>query len=295
MRKFIKEYFSFTRSELRIIVILSGLILLSLVIRLFFPVPDFQTIKVTAADSMAIDSFIQSLEIITFESSKSIPIQKPADRKFQFNSFDPNSVSLESLAEMGFSEHLRRNLIRYRGAGGKFEKKEDVKKIYGFSDSIYRLWENYIVIQAELDPDTFIPSSFSVNIVELNSADSAQLILINGIGPYFAGKIISYRDRLGGFIKLDQLLEIRGMDQEKLDKIRDQITIDTVYIVKVNLNTATINDLKKHPYISPRLAESLMKYRTFAGSVKTTDELFENRIITISELNRLKPYFFTGE
>ncbi len=295
MKRFLREYFSFSRSELRIIVILSALIIFSFFLRILMPVPEFQKFKLTAEDQAEIDSFIKSLEKISYEKKEAFTFPEETGFLPEYRDFDPNIVTTDELEEMGFPEFLSKNLVRYRGAGGKFRKKEDMKKLYGFSDSIYNLWEANIIIPVSEDIDTLGPFSFPVTLVEINSADSVQLLLVNGIGPYFAGKIIRYRNRLGGFINLDQLLEIRGMDPEKLQNLRNQVIIDTLFLVKINLNTATINDFKSHPYISPRLAESLVKYKEFAGSIRNIDELLENRIITMQEFNRLRPYIIAGE
>ncbi len=295
MRRFLKEFFSFSRSELRIIVILSGLIFISLFIRVFIPVREFQGFHLTADEQAAVDSFIQSLEKISFEK-KEIGFQKEMEEVIpNYKEFDPNQVSSEELEEMGFPEFLGRNLVRYRNSGGKFRTKEDVKKLYGFSDSIYNLWENYIVVPVYEKIDTFRRVTYSKAMVEVNSADSAQLLQINGIGPYFAGKIIAYRNSLGGFLNLEQLLEVRGMNQEKLESIREQVLVDTLFLVKININIATLKELKNHPYISPRLAESLIKYREFAKSIKSWDELLKNRIITPVEFEKLHPYISVGE
>jgi competence protein ComEA len=295
MRKFLKEYFSFSRSEIRIIVILSALIIFSFLLRFFIPVSEFQKFTLTQEDNDAIDSFIQSLEKVSYEKKMLYTPLKKTETQPVYRNFDPNFVTSGELDEMGFPAFIRKNLIRYRQAGGKFREKSDLKKLYGFSDSVYILWEKYIVIPESEVKDTVRTFSFSRPIVELNSADSVKLLIISGIGPYFAGKIVNYRERLGGFLRLEQLLEIRGMDTVRLENIKSQIIIDTLSMEIINLNTATINDLKRHPYISPRLAESLIKYKQFAGIIKNVDELLENRLITEIEFTKLKPYITVGQ
>jgi competence ComEA-like helix-hairpin-helix protein len=297
MRKFIKEYFSFTRSEIRIIVVLTGLILISYLFRFFAPLPDLQAFKLTEADNIAIDSFINSLEKISYEKKEIFP--PPEEKTFMpvYRYFDPNTATGSELEEMRFPVFLRKSLLNYRKAGGKFREKADVRKLYGFSDSLYNVWEQYIVIPETGRPDTLTirTSSFTNTMIELNSADSASLLEIHGIGPYYAGRIISYRDRLGGFLTISQLLEIKGMDTIRLETIKNQIEIDSLSLVKIKLNVIILKDLKKHPYVSPRFAESFSRYRQFSGSIKKIDELLENRLITKKEFDKLKPYLSVEE
>jgi competence protein ComEA len=295
MRKFLREYFSFSRSELRVVVILSVLILASLLVRLIFPIPDFQNYKLTAEDNMAIDSFIQSLEKITYEKEKKYAKYKESEPLPAARNFNPNDVTASELESMGFPDFVGKNLLAYRNAGGKFNAKSDFKKLYGLTDSIYIQWEEYLEIPPQKERDTTRSLSFSKPIIDLNSADSSNLLIINGVGPYFAGKIMQYRKRLGGYIRFDQLMEIRGMDSIRLENIKKQVIIDTLYIVKININKANLKDLKLHPYISARLAESIMEYRKFAGSIKNVNELLENHIITELELAKLKSYITVGE
>jgi competence protein ComEA len=75
-------------------------------------------------------------------------------------------------------------------------------------------------------------------VVEVNSADSAGLTKIYGIGPAFASRIIKYRNRLGGFYSKEQLKEVYGLDAEKYAEVREQVRIDPAKVKKVNVNTA---------------------------------------------------------
>ncbi len=291
MRRFLKEYFSFSRSEVRILLILSVLIFLSLLMRVFFPDPVFQNYRLTAEDNLAIDEFIRSLEKIRYENKE--PVESMSKESFfpVYQNFNPNTVTTEELKEMGFPEFIMKNLLSYRNAGGVFRQKTDLKKLYGVTDSIYSEWENFLVIPMPVEkPDTIKKAIFVIPVIELNNADSAKLLTLNGVGPYFAGKIIKYRDRLGGFLRLEQLLEIKGMDTIRLESLRKHVSIDTLLVKKINLNNSTSKDLSRHPYISYRLAESIMKYKKFGGTIMTTNELIENHIITLEELEKLGPY-----
>lgn len=297
MRKFIREYFSFSPSEIRAIIILSVLIFISLVVRLFFPIPETQSYRLNQKEQATLDSFMNSLEMITYESDNYL---EPSEYQYNsketeiipiYSSFDPNTISQTELEKMNFPPIIARNLIRFREAGGKFYKKNDFRKLYGITDSMYSVLEEYIIISGDKEVDTISSKVIEKQLVELNTADSSELLSINGIGPYFAGKIVNFREKLGGYYKIEQLLDIKGLDSTKFVSIRNQIQLNTTLIKKIDLNSISVSELKSHPYISFRLAESIIKYREFRKGKVDLNELLENHVITNRDFERLSPYF----
>src|SRR5690606_6707402 len=103
-----------------------------------------------------------------------------------FKVFDPNSVNKEDLLSLGFNQFQASNLIKYRESGGKFTQLVDLLKIYGVDSGLVRSLENYIEI-AEV-PIEFSPETPEPDLiwVELNSADSVDLVQLKGIGPVYA-------------------------------------------------------------------------------------------------------------
>ncbi|NLA15569.1 MAG: helix-hairpin-helix domain-containing protein [Bacteroidales bacterium] len=101
--------------------------------------------------------------------------------------------------------------------------------------------------------------------VELNTADSAELVTLYGIGPYYATKILEYRARLGGFAVPEQLLEIKGFDTERLEGFYDHVFTDTSFIKKLDLKTASEDRLANHLYIGRYLARCIVRYRESIG------------------------------
>lgn len=86
-------------------------------------------------------------------------------------------------------------------------------------------------------------------MIDLNRCDTSALISLPGIGPVFASRIIRYRDLLGGFHSIDQLLEVYGMDSERLQGFREQVTVDARDVKKINVNRISFSDLLRHPYL----------------------------------------------
>ena len=165
-------------------------------------------------------------------------------RKVESFRFDPNTVSIEDLQRLGFSEKQAISIDNYRLKGGRFRRKEDFAKSFVVADSVYQRLAPYIDIPK----------------IDINSADSTLLVSLPGIGAYFASKIIEYRERLGGYSYKEQLLDIYHFDRDKLNQIGD--------LIKVGPNkpfplwTASEEELKSHPYIgSYRAARSIILYR----------------------------------
>ena len=135
--------------------------------------------------------------------------EKAEPRKVESFRFNPNTVSVEDLQRLGFSRKQAQVIENYRLKGGHFPRKKDFARSFVVADSVY----------ARLEPYIDIP------LIDLNKVDSAQLLALPGIGPYFAGKIVRYREKIKGYTSVDQLLEIYRFDQEKLDGIRDLVTV----------------------------------------------------------------------
>lgn len=125
---------------------------------------------------------------------------------------------------------------------------------------------------------------------DINRADSAGLLPLPGIGPVFAGRIIKYRNLLGGFVSVDQLREVYGMPEATLDMIRDRILVDTSAIDKMQLNRITFSELLRHPYLDYEQVKALVNYREFKGNIQSISELQTNFILADSVLKRVLPY-----
>jgi competence ComEA-like helix-hairpin-helix protein len=142
------------------------------------------------------------------------------------------------------------------------------------------------------DPDqsTFSRTQSPI-LIDINRADSIQLLPLPGIGPVFAGRIIKYRDLLGGFLTVDQLREVYGMPEETVELIRDMILIDTTIIRKIFLDSAGFKELLRHPYLEYNDVRTLLQFRDFTGNIQSKRELRENYILPDSTLERVSFYF----
>ena len=183
--------------------------------------------------------------------------------KLKLFAFDPNTVNLNQLLELGFKEKTVSIFLKFRNKGFVFKQKEDLKKVYGVSDELYKKLEPYIVIEKETPGPVANkkPEQLQKRIIELNTADSLELLEINGIGPSFAKRILKYRTLLGGFINANQLLEVYGFTAEIFEKIKSQVSVNTSVITKLNLNKDDFKTVNRHPYLSYELTKQIFDKR----------------------------------
>ncbi|MFA5244074.1 MAG: helix-hairpin-helix domain-containing protein, partial [Pedobacter sp.] len=221
--------------------------------------------------------------------------------KAEYFIFDPNGLDEKSWRKLGLSDRQIKVIYKYETKGGRFYNKEDFKKMYSIGAEQYLKLEPYIRIVKASPPEKenrkvslFNPDPEKKNtkkvLIEINSADSAMLTEIRGIGPAFASRIIRYRNRLGGFYKIEQLKEVYGIDSVKYQQIEDQISLNSDQIIQININSATFELLKKHPYLSYKQMNAVLQYRRQHGPFKTIDELKKVALLNEEIIRKIEPY-----
>ena len=127
-------------------------------------------------------------------------------------------------------------------------------------------------------------------IIDINSCDSAQLLPLPGIGPVLSGRIIRFRNLLGGYASIEQLQEVYGLSPETYNMIKDRITADTTLIDKININSADFRRFRRLPYFEQNEINDLLRYRNMNGQIYNIDELIENNILSEDKATKVKPY-----
>lgn len=205
--------------------------------------------------------------------------------------FDPNTITENELLKMGLQKNLIYTIINYRDKGGKFYSLEDFKKLYTLSDEDFAILEPFIVIEKDTNHIAIKPIKISDTLlIDINVADSLDLLQLKGIGPSFSRRIIKYRDLLGGFYDKSQLLEVYGMDESRYEGIKDHIYVNEDSYQKIDVNKATIKEMIKHPYIEFYIAKSIVTYRNEAGSIKELEEIKSIKLIYAELYQKIVPY-----
>lgn len=213
--------------------------------------------------------------------------------------FNPNSVSEEQAIQLGMTARQIKNVFNYRSKGGVFRKKSDLGKLYAFDSLSFQRLKPYIDL-----PDSFVkPPKFFVErnhnsvysrkelIVELNSADSAQLVALRGVGAYSAARILKHRNKLGGFVKTEQLKEVWGISDSMYQVILPQVKLNAGSIQKIDINRATVEQLQNHPYIWKfKWARAIVNYREQHGTFKGITDMQQIILLPDTVLLKLEPY-----
>jgi len=127
-------------------------------------------------------------------------------------------------------------------------------------------------------------------IIELNTADTFELRGLPSIGPWLARKIVDYRERLGGFYDVEQLLEVYRLTPGKLDTIAPYLVIDTSMVTRLDINSIALDELFKHPYFSRSQAKGLLAYRDKHGPFASVLDLKKCLLIDEKTFEKVRDY-----
>ena len=219
--------------------------------------------------------------------------------------FDPNTADSATLVRLGLTPRLARRICRYRAAGGRFRHARDLARIYGMDTAALRRLRPYIRMAAApganppfRKPRPLEKSHYAYTPypsrklprgrqLDLNAADSAELLRVPGVGPYFARRIVRYRQRLGGFVSPEQLREIPNLPDSVQTWFR--VTAEKAQS-PLRLNTATFRELLRHPYLNYEQVKAIVNYRERQGALQTLQELSLSGAFSAADLERLTPY-----
>lgn len=306
----IADYFYFTRLEKRACNTLVALCLLTLVLpSLVLPLlrketsPDFKEIRALAVQI----NQQEELEKLPYPDPNSGPA-RPTQR-FRFN---PNTATAAEFSRLGLPPYLVRNIVNYRNHGGRFRKAEDLQKIYGMKAGLYQELAPWILIPApELLPDkqkATAPvrdssrSSFprpsgvfaikSSAPIDINRAGEAEWKHLPGIGAGLARRIVNYREKLGGFAAAQQVGETFGLPDSTFRRILPQLQHDGSPVSRpLPVNSASLEELKGHPYLSNLQATILFNYRRQHGPFSGLPGLKKlGAAFSEKDWQRLEPY-----
>lgn len=217
--------------------------------------------------------------------------------------FNPNTADSATFRQLGLPAWMARNILRYREKEGVFRRAEDFRKIYGLTEEQYTTLRPYIRIPAT-DSTGHRPSLFLAGqrkdtlqqarplkyergtLVDLNRADTTELKKIPGIGSGIARLISGYRQQLGGFYSLSQLEDI-DLDYRQL---ADWFRIDTTAIRRIPVNRASVDRLRRHPYLNFYQAKALVEYRRKHGPLKSLKPFVLYEEFTREDLERIGHY-----
>lgn len=311
MRKtFVKDYFSFTRKERSGIFILLAIIIAILLVN--FVAPHF--IEEEVVDHSQFEKEIAQLQI---DSSTQKQYYKSKDDKdyadmaedrsaeSKLFNFNPNTASEKDWIALGVRQKTAKTIIKYVSKGGKFYKPDDIKKIWGLRQADIERLLPYVRIEkvseefpknSPKEPGDNFTKNVSYNntkkieTVDVNLADTTAFIALPGIGSKLSARIIAFREKLGGFYSIDQVGETYFLADSTFQKIRPFLILGNNSIKQFNLNKATVDEMKSHPYIKYNVANAIVQYRNQHGNFSSVESIKKIMIISEEMYKKMAPY-----
>lgn len=279
----LRKWLSFSKGE-RVALITILVCILALVLACLLHRP-----KVSLDDASLhnLDSLL-ALRQAAMEEQQQQKLVAKQEAELQPFPFNPNTMTEEEGKRMGLTDRQIRNIINYRDKGGKFYSKKDLAKLYTISEDDFAQLEPFIVLPEVTRKDYEKPKSETkenqeikeekkaskvIPVVDLNTVDSATLVELPQIGSYTAARIVAYRDKLGGFIQKEQLMEVKGMDEARYNTAAPYINIGEGSITQIDVNRADFKALVNHPYLNYNQVKRIFNQREKRGMIKDWNQL----------------------
>ncbi len=220
------------------------------------------------------------------------PKRKYTKKKFSIppNKFDPNSYSEKQWMYLGLSKKQAAIVLKFTNRG--IYSNEQLKKIFVIPPQLFELIKDstFYAKKSIEKNQNFHTENKPIILIDVNMANQEKLESIPGVGSFYAKNILKYRDRLGGFVKKEQLLEVWKMDLEKYNEIEKFIIINVNVIRQVHLNSVSAEEFKQHPYFNWNIVNSIVKMRTQKSGFKRIEEIKESVLIDEEFFEKIKPY-----
>lgn len=311
-KQFISDYFSFSKRERTGTITLLAVIALLIILPLLFPF--FIKQKTYAADDFKKE--IASIKTKQADSTKTYRrkynedeqlayVQQPDKRynseqpiKGELFHFNPNTLDEAGWQRLGLKDKTIATIKNYLSKGGKFYQPEDIKKIWGLNEALADNLIPYVRIETAQKKDAanydtkpvYEKPAYKPAIVDINSADTTAFIALPGIGSKLAQRIISFRDKLGGFYKTEQVAETFGLQDSTFQKIKPRLVLNNAAVNQLNINTASLDELKAHPYLRYAIANAIVQYRSQHGNFSSINDLKKIMLVTEDIFSKAAPY-----
>lgn len=207
-----------------------------------------------------------------------------------WKSCHPKELTSKDWQQLGLSPKQAASLLKYRDKYG-LNSLQQMQQIRVLDQYILNQIKDSLRFEKEVYTSTNKSDQkvIAIQKLDLNSASIEELVALPGIGSYTAEKIIQYRQRLGGFISLDQLQEIKGLNPDMILKMTSFLQIRSK-VQPIALNAVSIERLKQHPYLTWNQANSIVKMRQQLGSFNSIEQIKQSVLIDEQTFEKLKPY-----
>lgn len=203
-----------------------------------------------------------------------------------FEPFSLDTVGYAYLRRIGFTAKRAKAFLKYRDIYGTIHDADELRDCYTISEQMADSLVRYVVFPAP-DPHE--------GLVEINSADSATLRTVAGIGARTVVAIMEYRRLLGGFYSVAQIAELKCVTRENFERISKQIYCDSCVISKIDINFAPASELERHPYMTREAVKKITEIRKSKGGWNSVGQMIEQNIFKREQATALAPYLCFGD
>lgn len=239
------------------------------------------------------DVFVSDTTGLTYLYPEKDTIVKKEDHnsrkpKIQYKYFNPNDYVVNDWIKLGFSKKQSKVIVDYKNRIDGFDSFEDIESCYVISAKKAKELEPYLVFV--MSKKNKVEKEKPQLLVELNQSTEIELKTVNGIGSYFAEKIIERRNELGGFYKKEQIKEVYGMSLDKFDRIEKQVMVIQALITPLLISNSDFKTLKRHPYLNWKQSQIIVALENKIVNQVFWDTLLTYEAFTETDINKLKPY-----
>jgi competence protein ComEA len=207
--------------------------------------------------------------------------KKSSSRPIPTEPFDPDTMSISSWQNLGLSERQSEVLVSYRNRLGGFYNINQLYEAYVLDSVRVNEWKPFLVFNKKKPVEKKL---------EINSASREEFMELKGIGEKLSERIIAYREKLGGFVSVEQIAEVYGLSAETFEKIKPKLRVDISSVKKLNLNELDLKTLAQHPYISFAMAKLIVNYREQHGPYEKVEDLLNSKGIEPQDVKKIEAY-----
>lgn len=247
----------------------------------------------------SVHEFVQNHKKETKQVKEKVEITVPE------NSINPNSATLNDWVSLGLSEKQGQVILNYVSKGGSFYNKADLKKMYSITEKNLERMLPYLYFEDKPTKPSYQSKTKDLQTskkeveqkkapikevkININEATAEAFQEIRGIGPVLSKRITEFRDRLGGFHDKQQLREVYGLPEDVADQLIKQSSLKPKVVKKININTASSDELYQHPYLRAH-RKDILDLRKKKGGIKDLEELKQKLLINDENYRKIAPY-----
>lgn len=248
-------------------------------------------IKEDSVKYFALQQQIEDARTTYYNSNNNYKYKSSRSKEERNFKIEINSATKEEFEKLyGIGNVFADRIIKYRTKIGGFSSIEQIKEVYGIHDTVFQKFKhNLSIIPIK---NNGITATSKQKKIEINAATMEDLLQLKGIGNVYAKRIFEFREKLGGFYALEQIKDVYGIHDSVYQKFINQIYIQPKSIQKININTATLEELMSNPYFFSTFAKQIIGYRTKVKPFESVEDLKKIYYIrdNPSYYNKILPY-----